>query len=123
MAEDDQTKGGDETTEGQAAGGLADALKRSFTEYVHKHEVVPKQGEQQLNLDLAFIRDHGGPLVAHMLKDLTKTLLPDNLSFSVPADQTKPEGQDSGGVTINFDLKDALGKLMQPQKSDAGEDR
>ena len=106
-----------------AAPGIADALKASFAEYIAEHDVVPGSGGGQLNLDWEFIRNHGGPLVAHMFSRLTRELLPENLSFSVPAPKSAPRAEGDGsaepaakpqGVAINFDLGDFLGKLFKP---------
>jgi len=130
MATEDDTQGATPTEneaaepKSAAASGIADTLKASFAEYIDTHEVVAPTGGQ-LNLDWDFLRNHGGPLVAHMFTSLTQQLLPENLSFSVPAPKATAKAEDGAAeaasadapkpaTQINFDLGDFLGKLFRP---------
>lgn len=91
--------------------GLSDALKRGVADYLAQNEIRPAGGE--LNVDMEFMRNHAGPLIAHLLKSATQTLLPKDLKFSVPTPpaENKPEAQP---VNVNFDLGDFLSKLLNP---------
>ena len=92
--------------------GIADALKRGLADYIEQNHVRPTSGNE-LNVDLEFMKNHAGPLLAHLLRSATQTVMPKDLRFSVPtpppADQ--PEG---APVQVNFDLGDFLSKLFNP---------
>lgn len=110
--------------------GIAETVKQSFVDYISDKDVVAKGDNPQLNLDWEFIRDHGGPLIAHMFQQVTKQLLPENLRFSVPAPKQPPAAApESGepapgavapkqGVDINFDLGDFLSKIFRGPPED-----
>lgn len=102
--------------------GISDAIKESVAEYIAEHDVKTEAGGQ-LNLDWDFVRNHGGPLMAHLFASVTKQLLPENLNFSIPAPKKSEADPDAaakpGGVNVNFDLGDFLGKLFKgPQGGD-----
>lgn len=109
--------------------GIAETVKQSFVDYIADKNVVAKGDNPQLNLDWEFIRDHGGPLLAHMFQRVTKQLLPENLRFSVPAPKAptttpdeaatgEPQAGPKQGVDINFDLGDFLGKIFRGPQDD-----
>ena len=108
--------------------GLGDALRKAFADYIEKNKIQPA-GSQDLNVDLDFLKNHGGPLLAALLRGATETLMPRDLKFSVPvggaaatpaapaapaspADPAPAAG--SGPVNVHFDLGDFLGKLFNP---------
>jgi len=95
-----------------AALGITDALKRGFADYLEQHHVVPKSGNE-LNVDLDFMKNHAGPLLAHLLRSATQSVLPKDLRFTVP---TPPPADkpDQAPVNVNFDLGDFLSKLFNP---------
>ncbi|TNF24039.1 MAG: hypothetical protein EP329_25975 [Deltaproteobacteria bacterium] len=111
--------------------GIADTIKASVAEYIAEHDVATEEG-RQLNLDWDFIRNHGGPLMAHLFTSVTKQLLPENLNFSIPAakkgaaseGEAKAEGEGKpAGVNINFDLNDFIGKLFQGRQGGGSDKR
>jgi len=91
--------------------GLSDALKQGVADYLSQNNIRPATGE--LNVDMDFMRNHAGPLLAHLMRSATQTLLPKDLKFSVPtpAPESKPEAKP---VNVNFDLGDFLSKLFNP---------
>ena len=95
-----------------AALGISDALKRGFADYLEQNHVRPQSGSE-LNVDLEFMRNHAGPLLAHLLRSATQSVLPKDLRFTVPTPPPadKPE---QGPVNVNFDLGDFLAKLFKP---------
>jgi len=94
--------------------GVVDTLKESLADYIQANDIGAKEGTTQLNLDWDFVRNHGGPLVAHMFQSLTRTILPDNVNFKVPTATRTKDGEKSAPVEVNFDLGDFLGKLFRP---------
>lgn len=92
--------------------GIADALKKGFADYLEQNHVRPNQGNE-LNVDLEFMKQHAGPLLAHLLRSATQTVMPKDLRFSVPTPPPadKPEG---APVQVNFDLGDFISKLFNP---------
>lgn len=92
--------------------GIADALKRGFADYLDQNHVRPTAGNE-LNVDLEFMKNHAGPLLAHLLRSATQSVMPKDLRFSVPTPPPadKPE---SAPVQVNFDLGDFLSKLFNP---------
>jgi|GEM_PF-3284184 len=111
--------------------GIADTLKASVAEYIAEHDVAT-EGGGQLNLDWNFIRDHGGPLMAHLFTSVTKQLLPENLNFSIPAAKKSAEAEGEadakgeakakpGAVDVKFDLNDFIGKLFSGGASRGGD--
>jgi hypothetical protein len=91
--------------------GLTDALKRGVADYLAQNDIRPATGE--LNVDMDFMRHHAGPLLAHLMKSATQSILPKDLKFSVP---TPPAENKPGAapVNVNFDLGDFLSKLFNP---------
>lgn len=92
--------------------GLVDALRRGFADYLETNHVQPAEGNE-LNVDLDFMKDHAGPLLAHLLRSATQSILPKDLKFSVqaPPPEDKPE---KSPVNVNFDLGAFLSKLFNP---------
>ena len=129
MADDDDKGTGETPPENRASAadaiaslGVADRLKRAFSDYVESHDIQTGEG-RDLNVDLDFVRTHGGPLVTHMLRSITQSLMPKDLSFTVPAGKPADAGEDAKAesgeeapkpVNIHFDLGDFLRKLMTP---------
>ena len=95
-----------------AALGISDALKRGFADYLEQNHVRPQSGSE-LNVDLEFMRNHAGPLLAHLLRSATQSVLPKDLRFTVP---TPPPADKPGAppVNVNFDLGEFLSKLFTP---------
>ncbi len=91
--------------------GITDALKRGFADYLEKNHVEAKGNE--LNVDLDFMKNHAGPLLAHLLRSATQSVLPKDLRFTVP---TPPPADKPGAppVNVNFDLGEFLSKLFTP---------
>ncbi len=91
--------------------GITDALKRGFADYLEKNHVQATGNE--LNVDLDFMKNHAGPLLAHLLRSATQSVLPKDLRFTVP---TPPPADKPGAppVNVNFDLGDFLSKLFNP---------
>jgi hypothetical protein len=91
--------------------GLSDILKRGLADYLATHEIRPATGE--LNVDLEFMRDHAGPLLAHLMRSATQNLVPKDMRFTVP---TPPPADQPGAapVNVNFDLGDFIAKLFNP---------
>ena len=91
--------------------GLTDALKRGVADYLAAHEIRPPSGE--LNVDMDFMKQHAGPLLAHLLKSATQSILPKDMKFSVPTPppESKP---DAAPVNVSFDLGDFLSKIFNP---------
>lgn len=91
--------------------GLTDALKRGVADYLAAHEIRPASGE--LNVDMDFMKQHAGPLLAHLLKSATQSILPKDMKFSVPTPppESKP---DAAPVNVSFDLGDFLSKIFNP---------
>ena len=92
--------------------GIAEALKRGFADYLEKNDVHPTEGNE-LNVDLEFMRNHAGPLLAHLLRSATQTLMPKDLKFSVPT-PPPPDKPDQAPVNVSFDLGDFLSRLFNP---------
>lgn len=91
--------------------GLTDALKRGVADYLAVNEIRPASGE--LNVDMDFMKQHAGPLLAHLLKSATQSILPKDMKFSVPTPppESKP---DAAPVNVSFDLGDFLSKIFNP---------
>lgn len=91
--------------------GLTDALKRGVADYLAENNIRPTSGE--VNVDMEFVRQHAGPLLAHLMRSATQSFLPKDLKFSVPTPpvESKP---DAKPVQVNFDLGDFLSKLINP---------
>lgn len=91
--------------------GLTDALKRGVADYLAANEIRPASGE--LNVDMDFMKQHAGPLLAHLLKSATQSILPKDMKFSVPTPppESKP---DAAPVNVSFDLGDFLSKIFNP---------
>ncbi|MBL8786574.1 MAG: hypothetical protein JNJ59_16845 [Deltaproteobacteria bacterium] len=122
MATDDQTPDVPPTqAEGEAAPsgeglvsklGITDALKRGLSDYLQTNHIRPAAGNE-LNVDMEFMRNHAGPLLAHLLRSATQSILPKDMKFSVPTAPAadKPEEKP---VNVSFDLGDFLSKLFNP---------
>jgi len=95
-----------------AALGITDALKRGFADYLEQNHVRPQSGNE-LNVDLDFMKHHAGPLLAHLLRSATQSVMPKDLRFTVP---TPPPADkpDQAPVNVNFDLGDFIAKLFNP---------
>ncbi len=111
---------GDKAPETTAAGaqsavqslGIAEALKRGFADYLEKNNVRPQSGSE-LNVDLEFMKNHAGPLLAHLLRSATQSLVPKDLKFSVPTPPPADKPDDKP-VNVNFDLGEFLSRLFNP---------
>ena len=103
--------------------GVVDTLKRSLAEYIEDNHIQPKQGEEQLNLDWDFVRNHGGPLAVFMFQKLTRAIVPENVKFSVPASKPAENQAGTPPVNVKLDLGDCLGKLFQPATSPKGDEK
>lgn len=103
--------------------GVVDTLKRSLAEYIEDNHIQPKSGEEQLNLDWDFVRDHGGPLAVFMFQKLTRAIIPENVKFSVPASKPDENAPGTPPVNVKLDLGDFLGKLFQPATAPKGDDK
>jgi len=92
--------------------GITDALKRGLSDYLQDNHIRPASGNE-LNVDMEFMRNHAGPLLAHLLRSATQSLLPKDMKFSVP---TAPPSDkpDEKPVNVSFDLGDFLSKLFNP---------
>lgn len=116
MADDTETpKNTDTAKEAASSLGIADGLRNAFADYVHEHDIKPDGGD--VNVDLDFIKNHGGPLVTHMLRAVTNAIVPKDLKLSVPAkaDPDAKEGEAGAkDVNVNFDVGDFLKKLLTP---------
>lgn len=101
--------------------GIAEALKRGFADYLARHQVRPADGEE-LAVDLAFIKQHAGPLLAHLLRSTTQAMVPRDVHLSVspppPADEVESAPASvkisPAPVKISIDLGDVLSKLLAP---------
>lgn len=94
--------------------GIADALKKGFADYLTHNEVRPADGKE-LAVDLAFITQHAGPLLAHLLRSAAQSVVARDvhLSVSPPPPANEPEGAPAP-VKISIDLGDVLAKLLAP---------
>lgn len=136
--EDDKTPGTDETPEttdtaatagatpppaGESpkaaaaapAGGITDALRRAFTDYLDKSGAREKYGDE-VNVDLDFLREHAGPMFSSMFQQLTSNLVPKDMKVGVPTG-AKAAGQD-GPVAVNLDIGGIISSFFKP-KGDA----
>ncbi|MFO0750392.1 MAG: hypothetical protein U1F43_32685 [Myxococcota bacterium] len=92
--------------------GLSETLKKTFADYIETNHIRPEHGAD-LNVDLDFLKHHAGPLLVHLLKGATQSLLPRDLKFSVPAPPPS-DAPSKEPVNLNFDLGDFLAKLFNP---------
>jgi hypothetical protein len=92
--------------------GITEALKRGIADYLEKNDVHPKEGNE-LNVDLDFMKNHAGPLLAHLLRSATQSLMPKDLKFSVPT-SPPPDKPDQAPVNVNFDLGEFISRLFNP---------
>ena len=46
--------------------GLVDRLRDSFASYIETNDVKPAEGQQDIQVDVNFVKDHAGPLLANV---------------------------------------------------------
>lgn len=112
------------------AAPLGDAMKNAFAEYLAANDIRPEEGKD-LQVDLDFLKNHAGPLIVHMLRNATQSLLPKELKLSVKAPEsaapdsaaTEAPASDGGEapkpaapIGVTFDLGDFLARLLNPPR-------
>jgi len=110
---------------------LGDAIKAAFGRYLADQGVQPPPG-QDLQVDLEFLKQHAGPLIVHMLRGATQSLLPRELKVSLQATAPPDTAADTTGdgapdapapaapaapTNITFDLGDLLARLLTPPRT------
>ncbi|MCC6622163.1 MAG: hypothetical protein IT385_12945 [Deltaproteobacteria bacterium] len=112
-----------------AAAPLGDAIKAAFGRYLADQGIQPPPG-QDLQVDLEFLKQHAGPLIVHMLRGATQSLLPRELKVAIqaPRPEAPPAGEAGAApapgtdaatdrpaaTNITFDLGDLLARLLNP---------
>ncbi|MBN1944820.1 MAG: hypothetical protein JW797_04050 [Bradymonadales bacterium] len=121
-------------------GGFADSIRDTFRQYIIEHVAPPEKSEGPINVnvDLAFLKEHGVPLVNTLVQSLAKAIVPSKLelplaksrSAEAEAEEEKPSAKDTApensapekegeaqdvDVAVNFDLGNFLKSLLQPR--------
>jgi hypothetical protein len=110
-------KAAEAQTSGAPTGGITDALRRAFTDYLDKSGAREKYGDE-VNVDLDFLREHAGPLFSSMFQQLTSNIVPKDMKVGVPTG-AKAAGQD-GPVAVNLDIGGIISSFFKPKGEAAG---
>jgi hypothetical protein len=116
---------------GATDNALGDVVKQAFADYLDKSGARAQYGDH-VNVDLAFLKAHGVPMVSMLFRELATRLVPQDLKLELPprpAEPTAPElsarsaaepAPDDGPrpVSVNLDLAGILGRLFRPPGSD-----
>ncbi len=104
------------------AAPLSDLVRDAFAVYLDKSGARAEYGDH-VNVDLAFLKAHGVPMVATLFRELATRLVPQDLKLDVPlvprplAPDTAappPEGA-ARPVSVNLDLGGIIGRMFAPK--------
>jgi|GEM_PF-1921396 len=101
-------------------GGIADALRRAFTDYLDESGAREQYGNE-VNIDLDFLKDHAGPMFSSMFQQLTSSIIPKDLKVGVPINPATGQAGEKP-VAVNFDLGGILTSFFSQKKQAAAND-
>jgi hypothetical protein len=103
------------------AAPLSDLVREAFAVYLDKSGARAEYGDH-VNVDLAFLKAHGVPMVATLFRELATRLVPPDLKLDVPLAPRQPPPTDAaapeGGprpVSVNLDLGGILARMFTPK--------
>lgn len=110
--------------------GLGSHVRKTVREYLVDN-VVPEgqtSGNMNINVDAAFLKEHGPKLIGSIAQSLFKAVVPNKLEMSVPLkdesaaeEAEKPTEDDGGGdanMSVNLDLGNFFKSLFAGPKTE-----
>ena len=109
---------------------LTELVRDAFAVYLDKSGAREQYGDH-VNVDLAFLKAHGVPMVTTLFRELATRLVPPDLKLDVPltprppasaSEAAQPPAPDGSQrpLSVNLDLGAILGRMFAPRPPDSG---
>ena len=110
-------------TQTSAEQRIQSELTAAFNDYLQSDRMDDELSTSDLRLDSAFMKEHGGPLMARMVSAFAGAILPKDFALELPLPGASTDEADGDGEastpTVSIDVGDLLRGFFEPPSDDA----